>query len=197
MYCSKCGSSISTGAGFCPQCGQSTYAVPVLAASVPPGVPRFPYAGFWHRFAAYLIDAIILGVCCGGIIVLVAVITGLGSVVEGLTRRRGSIDEAVPALLAVGFFSICAIVGLIGGWLYHALAESSEWQATPGKRVLGLEVTDLAGRKISFGRASGRYFGKFITSLIPLGIGYILAAFTERRQAIHDMLASCLVLRRS
>jgi uncharacterized RDD family membrane protein YckC len=73
--------------------------------------------------------------------------------------------------------------------------ESSSWQATIGKKVLGLAVTDTEGRRISFGRASGRYFAKFVTNLIPLFIGYILTGFTERKQAIHDMIAGCLVLR--
>jgi uncharacterized RDD family membrane protein YckC len=62
--------------------------------------------------------------------------------------------------------------------------------------MLNLTVTDLSGQPISFARASGRYFSKFITNLIPLAIGYILAGFTEKKQAIHDMIASCLVLRK-
>jgi uncharacterized RDD family membrane protein YckC len=62
--------------------------------------------------------------------------------------------------------------------------------------MLNLKVTDLSGQPISFGRASGRYFAKIITGMIPLGIGYILAGFTEKKQAIHDMIASCLVLRK-
>jgi uncharacterized RDD family membrane protein YckC len=73
--------------------------------------------------------------------------------------------------------------------------ESSSWQATLGKKVLNLRVTDLYGAPVSFSRATGRHFGKLITGLIPLGVGFMLAGLTERRQALHDMLASCLVLR--
>jgi uncharacterized RDD family membrane protein YckC len=58
-------------------------------------------------------------------------------------------------------------------------------------------VTDLQGRRITFARASGRFFAKIITGLIPLGIGYIMAGFTEKKQALHDMIASCLVLRKT
>jgi uncharacterized RDD family membrane protein YckC len=58
-------------------------------------------------------------------------------------------------------------------------------------------VTDPAGRRVSFGRATGRHFGKIITNMVPLLIGYIMAGFTEKKQALHDMLAGCLVLRRS
>jgi uncharacterized RDD family membrane protein YckC len=92
----------------------------------------------------------------------------------------------------LGFFGIILVVS----WLYYALSESSSWQATLGKKILNLKVTDMSGQPISFGRASGRYFAKIITGMIPLMIGYIMAGFTEKKQAIHDMIASCLVLRK-
>jgi len=79
-------------------------------------------------------------------------------------------------------------------WIYYASLESSAWQATLGKKILGLKVTDLAGNRISFGRASGRFFGKILSGMI-LGIGFLMAGFTERKQALHDILAGCLVLR--
>jgi len=91
--------------------------------------------------------------------------------------------------------SIALLIGTLVAWLYHAVLESSEWQATAGKKALGLKVTDLEGARVSFTRASGRHFAKIISGLIPLGIGYIMAGFTARKQAIHDMLAGCLVLR--
>jgi uncharacterized RDD family membrane protein YckC len=80
-------------------------------------------------------------------------------------------------------------------WLYYALFEASSWQATPGKRVLRLYVTDLHGRPITFTRATIRHFAKIISSLTFL-VGYFLAGFTEKKQALHDLIASCLVLRR-
>ena len=80
-------------------------------------------------------------------------------------------------------------------WLYYAFLESSSWQGTLGKKALGLEVTDLQGRRISFARASGRFFGKFISVMILL-IGFIMAGFTARKQALHDILAGCLVIRK-
>jgi uncharacterized RDD family membrane protein YckC len=97
----------------------------------------------------------------------------------------------------VAFFFAAVGIGFVGSWLYFAMMESSSWQATLGKRALSIEVTDLAGQRVSFGRASGRHFSKIITNLIPLFIGYILAGFTEKKQAIHDMIASCLVLRKA
>jgi uncharacterized RDD family membrane protein YckC len=81
-------------------------------------------------------------------------------------------------------------------WLYWALLESSRWQATLGKKMLGLQVTDLEGRRISFARATGRYFGKVISTLLLL-VGFAMAGFTEKKQALHDMIASCLVLKKT
>jgi uncharacterized RDD family membrane protein YckC len=89
------------------------------------------------------------------------------------------------------------LIGVGGTWLYHALLESSEWEGTAGKKALGLIVTDMEGRRVTFARASGRHFGKIVTSFIPLGIGYAMAGFTQKRQALHDILASCLVLRKN
>jgi uncharacterized RDD family membrane protein YckC len=86
-------------------------------------------------------------------------------------------------------------LGLIGGWLYEALMESSAKQATLGKMLLGLMVTDEAGNRISFARASGRHFAKYISSF-TLFIGYIMAGFTAKKQALHDMIAGTLVVRK-
>ncbi len=86
-------------------------------------------------------------------------------------------------------------VGFLVGWLYFAGLESSARQATIGKSAMGLVVTDTNGNRISFLRATGRYFGKILSALILL-IGYIMAAFTARKQVLHDILASTLVLKR-
>ena len=88
-----------------------------------------------------------------------------------------------------------AAIAAVAKWLYFAYLESGEKQATWGKQALGIYVTDLAGQRVAFGRATGRFFAKIVTGLIPLGIGFIMAGFTERRQALHDMIASTLVLR--
>jgi len=87
------------------------------------------------------------------------------------------------------------LLALVLTWLYYALLESSSWQATLGKKALGLEVTDLAGGRISFGRATGRYFARWISAM-TLGIGFIMAGFTEKKQALHDILVGTLVIRK-
>ena len=78
-------------------------------------------------------------------------------------------------------------------WLYFALLESSTRQATFGKMALGLFVTDLEGNRLSFARASGRYFSKIISGM-TFTIGFLMAGFTAKKQALHDMIAGCLVL---
>lgn len=86
-------------------------------------------------------------------------------------------------------------VGFIVGWIYFAGMESSARQATLGKSAMGLVVTGIDGNRISFLRATGRYFAKWLSAVILL-IGYIMAAFTARKQALHDIIASTLVLKR-
>jgi len=85
------------------------------------------------------------------------------------------------------------LLGLIVGWLYFALQESSARQATLGKLAMGIKVTDGQGRRIGFGRATGRFFGKLLSGLI-FAVGFMMAGFTARKQALHDMLANTLVV---
>ncbi len=211
MYCSKCGSEISNATAFCPTCGQ---AVTVLAATVAssypmtiaptPPAPMVPasasyggveYAGFWLRFVAYLIDGFVSGLAFLILLIPLFILTGAGAALSKIASGE-DIDKDVAAFLSIGFlFGFFGIIFLVS-WLYHALSESSSWQATLGKKMLNLKVTDMTGQPISFGRASGRFFAKIITGMIPLMIGYIIAGFTEKKQAIHDMIASCLVLRK-
>lgn len=129
---------------------------------------RLRYAGFWLRFLALIIDSLIF--LLAGII--------LAFLVEVMGGSPKGLD--IPFLLA--------------SWLYYAIMESSSKQGTIGKIVLGISVTDLEGNRISFARATGRYSAKMISSLL-LSIGYIVAAFTSRKQALHDIIASTLVVR--
>lgn len=136
------------------------------------------YAGFWLRFVAYVIDSAIVGV--------------LPVIVALIITPIFFISSRAVAALGVIFF-IVPVVGTVG-WLYYALMESSTFQATLGKRVLALKVTGMNGEPISFGRASGRFFAKILSSM-PLMLGYVMAAFTPRKQALHDLIAACLVIR--
>ena len=141
------------------------------------------YATFWQRVAAYLIDwLLMMAVFCP---------IGIAMGAMGALAEQGGGDAARVA--STGVQLIVNLVSIVAGWLYYALLESSSWQGTVGKKVLGIRVVDLNGNRISFGKATGRYFAKMISSLI-CGIGFIMAAFTERKQGLHDMIAGTLVL---
>jgi uncharacterized RDD family membrane protein YckC len=200
MFCSKCGAVLAENASFCGTCGQPMPpAQPGSAPAAPVPQPTVAgrqvfYAGFWLRFVAYIIDSFVLGI---PVVILVVVLLAA----FGLTGALGHIHpgeppEALLAVFGIGFIFCVILVALVGGWLYYAMMESSPKQATLGKMALGLYVTDMEGLRVSFGRASGRLFSKIITHLIPLAIGWILAGFTAKKQALHDMIASCLVLRK-
>ena len=107
--------------------------------------------------------------------------------------------DVLILFIPLGVLSLLPILGIIidivGVWLYFALQESSVYQATLGKRALNIYVTDLYGRRLTFGQATGRHFSKIISGLI-LCIGYIMVAFTQRKQGLHDMIAGTLVMRK-
>ena len=151
------------------------------------------YAGFWLRFVAYLIDDIILG-AIGFVISLpfIGAIIFSGIALSELDDGDGSKLFGIAGIIGSVLLLIITITAV--GWLYFALMESSKQQATLGKMALSLKVTDMEGNKISFARATGRYFGKIISNMIFM-IGYIMAGFTEKKQALHDMIAGCLVIR--
>lgn len=125
------------------------------------------YAGFWRRVLASIIDSIIF----------IPV-----SFVISVTQSYG--DAYIQ-----GF-----ITNLILGWLYYSLCESQSWQATLGKKMVSIKVVDLHGDRITFARASARYAAKFLSSVI-FGIGYLMAGFTSRKQALHDLVAETLVIK--
>jgi len=121
-------------------------------------------------------------------------LTGLGSLVSQIHPEEDFNDAGFWLIMAMLF--LFATGGLGVTWLYHALMESSEWQATVGKKMLDLVVTDMAGRRVSFWRATGRHFAKIVSNII-YPFGHILAGFTQQKQALHDMIAGCLILRRN
>jgi uncharacterized RDD family membrane protein YckC len=171
--------------------GIPTVAAPYGAVGFPRGGP---YAGFWLRFVAYIIDTLVVTVGAGIVFFAGVAIVGAGFL-HNVNSDMNGVDNVVAGLGALAILALLFLV-LAGGWIYYAWLESSEHQGTLGKMALGLIVTDMQGRRITFARASGRFFAKIITNLIPLFIGYILAGVTARKQALHDMIASCLVLRR-
>jgi len=133
------------------------------------------YAGFSLRVAAAILDGIIFY----PVQLIIYKIAGLPLFDGGLELFKS------PAYYLV----------LLLGVAYYTLMESSKWQATLGKKAVGIVVTDLDGNRISFGKALGRYFAKIISAII-LCIGFMMAGFTEKKQALHDMIAGTLVVKR-
>jgi uncharacterized RDD family membrane protein YckC len=153
--------------------------------------PAAQFGGFWIRFVAYFLDSLIIGVPMW---ILIAIFAG-GSVASlGGTSTEQEQFEAAAAVGGIIFLII--IIAFVGVWLYEALMTSSERGATLGKRALGLRVVKSDGTRLTFGRATGRFFAKaFITGLIPFGIGYMMAGFTDRKRALHDMIADTVVIK--
>lgn len=152
----------------------------------------FHYAGFWWRFVAALLDLLIIWVASFAVGVFFDPF-GIGAF-----RIDPFGSDNFGGIFYVAYNVDADLLGLgnvVAIWFYFALQESSSRQATIGKRCCGIVVTDLNGKRISFSRASGRHFGKLVSSFI-LMIGYMMAGWTRRKQALHDIMAECLVLRR-
>lgn len=171
----------------------SPYAAPPLhhAATT---VDLEDYAGFWKRLVAYIIDAIVLYIPN----TLIQKMMGGDAATAALRDAQMAHRDDPQALIeAMGTFYAhmgpAFVVITILTILYFALCESSAWQATLGKMAIGIRVTDMDGHRLGFGRALGRYLGKFVSALI-LCIGFLMVAWTRRAQGLHDIMAGTLVL---
>jgi uncharacterized RDD family membrane protein YckC len=170
MYCAKCGAQNEDRAMYCQSCGTVFHAkaAPAGAYTAAASVPEPPAAsvGEYAGFWERFFAAVIdwFVLVCGSVIIWIA------------------------------SFGTVPIAFIPMGWLYEALMTSSEWQATLGKRAMNIIVIGVDGGRISFLRATGRHFAKYISGFI-LFIGYIMAAFTERKQALHDMMAETFVVK--
>lgn len=155
---------------------------------------QWRYAGFWMRFLAYLVDGFILTLLLGIVLVPVAIAVGFwGAITEGgRYDDYGRFENEVTPFIVLGYIAFIGLT-IAGQWLYFALFESSSHQATPGKMLVGVRVVDARGERLTFGRATGRTLGKVISGMF-CNAGYIIAAFTERKQALHDMMASTYVV---
>lgn len=202
IFCSKCGARNAGAAQFCQSCGaglsaglpQAQSAAPALAYSAAPPVyagSTVRYGGFWIRLLAHLLDHIILGAVAGPLFVIFALPAVIRVVHQAQQNQEPSPELMVPMFGAVFTF---ALIAFAGQWLYEALMTSSSWQATLGKRILSLRVIDEAGHRISFARATGRFFAKILSSAFCC-IGFIMIAFTDRKRGLHDMIAGTLVIR--
>jgi uncharacterized RDD family membrane protein YckC len=195
-YCSQCGqpSPLDQLARFgdtlvCPNCKYSY--VQKLREGVAPVQPVFYYGGFWIRFVAAFIDGIILAVTSSAVQLLL-----LGSVYRPFANMREPMppDQALAAFGALmGTLALSMLIGVAIGASYEGFFVSRVG-ATPGKMALGLKVVRPNGGPVSPGRAFGRYFAKWLSSM-TLGIGYIIAGFDAEKRAMHDMIVDTRVVR--
>lgn len=193
IFCSRCGQSMQADAIFCQKCGTPVRPAPPPGA-IPEAIPVVPafasvqrYGGFWIRVLVYIVDRIVMGIIFTPVLIFFGL--RLATQLHGIAPNDP--DQLGPIFHFVGNVGPIA---LIVQWLYEALLTSSAWQGTVGKHILDLKVTDEQGNRISFERATGRYFAKIISSL-TLGIGYLMVAFTERKQGLHDLIAHTLVMK--
>jgi uncharacterized RDD family membrane protein YckC len=216
MTCSKCGATLTSSTGFCPNCGQpivgfavgqsTPQSIPVAASPgvyVAPGAIASPvaavaYAGFWLRVVAAFIDGIVIAIPLTPIFIVL-----LLPIFRNMQSPQDFQDPTALMRIMAPKIGLILLIMTLASWLYWALCESSAWQATLGKKILGLYVTDMSYNRASFGRTSGRFFaGRFIGSIPYVGGMYffvdcLCVAFTARKQAIHDIIAGCLVLRKT
>lgn len=176
MYCPNCGVRLEGNPKFCVNCGTELTGEGIVPVVMTDKV-AMEHAGFWRRLVAWILDSIIVGV----VYFLLAVLISIGS--------TGSLADAIR-WVSGSFLS--SLLNIVIAWLYYSIMESSSRQATLGKMALDIVVTDMSGNRISFGRATGRHFAKIISGLILL-IGFLMIAFTEKKQGLHDIMADTLV----
>lgn len=179
LACPNCDQEVPEEAQYCHLCG----AVLVEHPQRPPAQPLV-YGELWRRFFACMIDSAIVTAI---VIPSALVLTWILEVLSGweIIDREGA--RFAAGMGAVVFY-------LVADWVYNARQMSSRRQATLGKRWMQLKITTLEGEPISFGQATGRHFAKFL-STFALFVGFFIAAFSKRRQALHDMVAGTLVVK--
>ena len=151
------------------------------------------YAGFWIRFLAFLIDSVVIIT-----LMWIAVFPLLGALGMSFSSfdELNNIELADPEdiwPIVLSVIPAITTVNLLITWLYYALLQSGPRQATVGKMALNIIVIDVNGDRMTFPRASLRYFSKIISSFMMF-IGYIMAAFTQKKQALHDIIANTYVV---
>ena len=192
MRCAKCNTDVPSSYLKCPSCGQGFHGITTPSSFDKPnqnfpqksinvqGVSQFPpnislkIANLGARFFGSLLDTLIVIVP----FVLIGFLIGIWG---GLLNE----DDQITALKG-------QLIGMFLGILYEAVFLSSPWQATPGKKLLGIKVVDQNGLQISFWRAFGRSSAKILSSILL--VGYIMAFFTKDKRALHDLMAGTIVI---
>ena len=199
MFCPKCGKETDALGKFCQWCGADIVSNPVTPIATPEeeeGPDVGVYAGLGRRIVAFIVDTILILLLDVVAVAVLGLFRGLQNLyffavqqlpVESLTT------EGTSAALFGSIIAAYGIVIIVIPWLYYAGFESSRSQATPGKLLMRIIVTDLEGNKPTFARVTLRHFAKFISTLI-IFLGFLMIGLTQKRQGLHDRIAGCLVL---
>lgn len=206
MFCPMCGFRNLDADNFCGSCGHDLRSEGIHSLDLPtPGKgPRtyekaafapspslnFEYAGFWRRFIAFWVDRLIL-------IVPILITSSLVNILFTGGVSVGNTDSLIDNLFEHPVASsqgMVVLADIILIWLYFAIFESSKMLSTPGKRLIGIRVTDSEGNRIAFGRATVRHFSKILSTLVFL-VGFLMIGFSSKKQGLHDKIAGCLVLK--
>jgi len=216
MTCTSCSAENPSQSRFCIQCGSPLEEPPTAVAGTPtasaypveatsseyapaqtaapdPVAPLYTerrYAGFLIRFVAAVLDGLLVTVVQWMITIPIYMVSGVPLL--QLEQQQNPNPALAAKHLAVA--GLTSILGIVMHWLYQAVLTSSERQATFGKQAFGIRITDMSGQRISFARATGRYFGSWL-SWFTFAIGFLIQPLTEKKQALHDIIAGTLVVK--
>jgi len=194
MYCPKCGSLNKDDAIYCQNCGTPLLAVAPPAPPIPVALPQ--YSSFWRRFGAFWIDVLILTTPLYTVSSLLTPLLIPDLIIPHFsTDVVAKQDPTYLISLLMAYSAILNIIFSVAGWLYFGFMTSSSKQATVGKMALGIIVTDENGKRLSFARSTARYFATYISDM-TFNVGYLMIIWTKRKQALHDMIAGTLVVRK-
>lgn len=199
MFCPKCGKETDASGKFCQWCGADIASIP-LSPTTPPEEEDGPdigvYAGLGRRFIAFVVDIIIILLFDLVAMAVLGLTRGIQNsyfyFVQDIPVEQLTIEGTTGAMLG-SMIAAYGIVLIVIPWLYYAGFESSRSQATPGKLLMHIVVTDMTGNKPTFARVTLRHFAKFVSALI-IFIGFLMIGLTQKRQGLHDKIARCLVL---
>jgi uncharacterized RDD family membrane protein YckC len=200
MFCPKCGKETDALGKFCQWCGADIVSNPVTPIATPEedaeGAEVGVYAGLGRRIVAFIVDIILILLLDAVAVAILGLFRGLQNLYFFAVQQapiESITTEGTSAALFGSIIAAYGIVIIVIPWLYYAGFESSRSQATPGKLLMRIVVTDLEGNKPSFARVTLRHFAKFISTLI-IFLGFLMIGLTKKRQGLHDKIAGCLVL---
>jgi uncharacterized RDD family membrane protein YckC len=200
MFCPKCGKETDASGKFCQWCGADIGSLPPVNPVVTQEEEEGPdigvYAGLGRRFVAFIVDIIIILLFDLVAMAVLGLMRGIQNsyfyFVQHVPVDQLTTEGTMAAMLG-SVIAAYGIVLIVIPWLYFAGFESSRSQATPGKLLMHIVVTDMTGNKPTFARVTLRHFAKFVSALI-IFIGFLMIGLTLKRQGLHDKIAGCLVL---